>query len=84
MLKENLLLLSQELQPEEIQGMMDFSNESKVAYSVFSAGANILLAWFVSRQMEGTLNNRLEKGFVIAGCAGITAANAIVNHQIWT
>ena len=84
MLQERLIQLAQELSAEKAQMITDLNNESKVALTVFLGGANILLAWIVSRQMEGTVNNRLEKGLIVAGSVGITAANAIFNHQIWT
>ena len=84
MFVERLITIATELPVKETTMLTNFGDESKVAVSVMSAGANLLLAWFVSRQMEGSLNKNYQKGLILAGTVGITVANALINHQVWT
>ena len=84
MVPERLLSIVAELPSDQLAVLTHSSDGEKLAFSLFSGGANLFLSWFVSRQMEGTLNNKYEKAAIIAGGIGITAANAIINHQVWT
>lgn len=73
-----------ELPLDDAMLMSELSTENQIAATLFAGGANVLLAWFWSRQMEGTVNKFPQKILLSIGCAGITAANVVINTQIWT
>jgi len=84
MIKEGLLSILAKVPAENADFLADLSNENKTAISLATASVNLIMIYVFSRTMDGGLNSNWEKVFVGAATTGITAANVIVNHQIWT
>lgn len=84
MLPERIMQAIGQLPINESHSFAEMNDVSKTAITISLASVNTALIWFISRQMEGTVNTRVQKGMLIAIGTGLTAADAIINHQIWT
>lgn len=84
MIPERLVEAIGQFPINESQAFSEMTDVSRTAITISLASVNTALIWFISRQMEGTVNTKIQKGALIAMGTGFTVANALINHQIWT
>ena len=84
MLPERLMQAIGQLPINESRAFAEMNDVYKTAMTISLASVNTASSWFIYRHMEGTVNTRVQKGMLMAFGTGLTVADAIVNHQIWT